>query len=409
MLTRMQAVRSRARWIWPACARWRDARRRMFDPDLGSCNGRSGEPRRRSHDAGGQSVGTCHNYGVARRRRGGKAARRFCRKTRMSASLKIGLMGYGFAGATFHAPVIEHCGRASVAAIATSQPERALADYPHAKIVGRSRRAARARRNRLRRDRHAQRHALRPGAPHAGSGQARGGRQAGHAHRRRRPHARRLALARGHAVRAVPQPSLGRRFPDACAICSQAGELGRITQFESHFDRFRPEVRQRWREEASRGGGLLFDLGPHLIDQALALFGAPQTVFATVRHASRSRAARRTTCICSSDTPTSEVVLHASALTALGRAAIYDARHARQLREVRSRHAGRSVESGSAAGRCRHSARTRRASCVKSTAITICGTNSPPATAPTPIITGRWRLPSSTRSHFRFRPRMPST
>ena len=53
----------------------------------------------------------------------------------MSASLKIGLMGYGFAGATFHAPVIAHCGRASVAAIATSQPERALADYPHAKVV----------------------------------------------------------------------------------------------------------------------------------------------------------------------------------------------------------------------------------------------------------------------------------
>ena len=53
----------------------------------------------------------------------------------MSASLKIGLMGYGFAGATFHAPVIEHCGRASVAAIATSQPEHALADYPHAKVV----------------------------------------------------------------------------------------------------------------------------------------------------------------------------------------------------------------------------------------------------------------------------------
>ena len=53
----------------------------------------------------------------------------------MSASLKIGLMGYGFAGATFHAPVIEHCGRASIAAIATSQPEHALADYPHAKVV----------------------------------------------------------------------------------------------------------------------------------------------------------------------------------------------------------------------------------------------------------------------------------
>lgn len=41
----------------------------------------------------------------------------------MSAPLKTGLMGYGFAGVTFHAPVIEHSGRATVAAIATSKGE----------------------------------------------------------------------------------------------------------------------------------------------------------------------------------------------------------------------------------------------------------------------------------------------
>ena len=44
-------------------------------------------------------------------------------------------MGYGFAGETFHAPVIEHCGRATVAAIATGKPERAQTDYPNARIV----------------------------------------------------------------------------------------------------------------------------------------------------------------------------------------------------------------------------------------------------------------------------------
>ena len=44
-------------------------------------------------------------------------------------------MGYGFAGATFRAPVIEHCGRATVAAIATSKPEPARADYPRANVV----------------------------------------------------------------------------------------------------------------------------------------------------------------------------------------------------------------------------------------------------------------------------------
>ncbi|MFT5881149.1 MAG: scyllo-inositol 2-dehydrogenase (NADP+) [Moritella sp.] len=56
--------------------------------------------------------------------------------------------------------------------------------------------------------------------------------------------------------------------------------LGEVKYFESHFDRFRPEVRQRWREQASNGGGILFDLGSHLIDQALQLFGVPEAITA---------------------------------------------------------------------------------------------------------------------------------
>ncbi len=56
--------------------------------------------------------------------------------------------------------------------------------------------------------------------------------------------------------------------------------LGEVKSFESHFDRFRPEVRQRWRELASDGGGILFDLGPHLIDQALQLFSIPDAITA---------------------------------------------------------------------------------------------------------------------------------
>jgi scyllo-inositol 2-dehydrogenase (NADP+) len=57
-----------------------------------------------------------------------------------------------------------------------------------------------------------------------------------------------------------------------------AGSLGRVTQFESHFDRYRPEVRSRWRESAAPGAGLWYDLGPHLVDQAVQLFGAPQAI-----------------------------------------------------------------------------------------------------------------------------------
>ena len=58
----------------------------------------------------------------------------------------------------------------------------------------------------------------------------------------------------------------------------QSGELGRVVYFESHFDRFRPLVRQRWREQAGPGGGIWFDLGPHLLDQALQLFGSPDAI-----------------------------------------------------------------------------------------------------------------------------------
>lgn len=56
--------------------------------------------------------------------------------------------------------------------------------------------------------------------------------------------------------------------------------LGDLKHYESHFDRFRPQVRQRWREQAIDGGGILFDLGSHLIDQALELFGLPESIYA---------------------------------------------------------------------------------------------------------------------------------
>jgi predicted dehydrogenase len=59
------------------------------------------------------------------------------------------------------------------------------------------------------------------------------------------------------------------------------GALGDVVHFESHFDRFRPAVRDRWRERAVPGGGILYDLGPHLIDQALELFGLPDGVSAS--------------------------------------------------------------------------------------------------------------------------------
>ncbi|HEY4959366.1 MAG TPA: oxidoreductase [Terriglobales bacterium] len=61
-------------------------------------------------------------------------------------------------------------------------------------------------------------------------------------------------------------------------------KLGRVVLFESHFDRFRPQLKDNaWRERSEPGSGVLFDLGPHLIDQAMVLFGEPEAISADVR------------------------------------------------------------------------------------------------------------------------------
>jgi predicted dehydrogenase len=63
------------------------------------------------------------------------------------------------------------------------------------------------------------------------------------------------------------------------------GALGSVFRFESRYERWRPAVQQeRWRErgDPEEAGGLLFDLGSHLIDQAVSLFGPPRAVYAEV-------------------------------------------------------------------------------------------------------------------------------
>jgi scyllo-inositol 2-dehydrogenase (NADP+) len=49
-----------------------------------------------------------------------------------------------------------------------------------------------------------------------------------------------------------------------------------------HFDRFRPQIKAGWREEPRPGSGILYDLGAHLIDQSLHLFGMPRAVTADI-------------------------------------------------------------------------------------------------------------------------------
>jgi scyllo-inositol 2-dehydrogenase (NADP+) len=64
----------------------------------------------------------------------------------------------------------------------------------------------------------------------------------------------------------------------------QSGLLGEIVEYESHFDRFRvnPRPGGAWREEPLPGSGIFYDLGSHLIDQALWFFGMPEAVTAFI-------------------------------------------------------------------------------------------------------------------------------
>jgi predicted dehydrogenase len=62
------------------------------------------------------------------------------------------------------------------------------------------------------------------------------------------------------------------------------GRLGRIVRFESNYDRFRPHLKANaWRERSGSGTGVFMDLAPHLIDHALVLFGLPEAVTADIR------------------------------------------------------------------------------------------------------------------------------
>jgi predicted dehydrogenase len=60
------------------------------------------------------------------------------------------------------------------------------------------------------------------------------------------------------------------------------GALGEVRQFESAFEWWKPELGTKWKEVVTpgQGGGILFDLGPHLIDQAIRLFGPVDAVHA---------------------------------------------------------------------------------------------------------------------------------
>ena len=199
----------------------------------------------------------------------------------MTASLNVALVGYGFVGKVFHAPLISAVDGLTLHTIVSSNADAVHADFPDMQV---------ARLLDL---------ALAdpaidliviatPNALHAP--QAHAALDAGKHVVVDKPFTVTVSDASDlilHAARAGRLLSVfhNRRYDADFRTLRHLladGALGTVTQFESHFDRFRLEVRDRWRERAGPGAGLWFDLGPHLIDQALILFGAPLGITADI-------------------------------------------------------------------------------------------------------------------------------
>ena len=191
--------------------------------------------------------------------------------------LQVALIGYGGAGRIFHAPLIAGVPGLQLACIVTRQTDAVQRDWPAVPCVA-SASAALA-------DPAIDLVVIAtPNASHFELAQA--ALQAGKHVVVDKPCTVTLAetetlldLARQQGrVLTVFQ---NRRFDSDFLALQQvisSGQLGRVVQLDSHFDRYRPAVPERWREQNLPGSGLWFDLGPHLVDQALVLFGRPDAL-----------------------------------------------------------------------------------------------------------------------------------
>jgi predicted dehydrogenase len=192
-------------------------------------------------------------------------------------TLHVGLIGYGYAGHTFHAPLIRATAGLRLVAVASSDAAKVhaalggeVAVLPPPALIARDDidLVVVAAPN----DQH---HPLALAALHAGRHVVVD-----------KPFALDAAQAQ-QLVDAAEQRSRllsvfhNRRWDSdflTLTALLREGRIGRPVELVSHFDRFRPQVRARWREGGGPGAGLWLDLGPHLLDQALQLFGEPAAI-----------------------------------------------------------------------------------------------------------------------------------
>lgn len=192
----------------------------------------------------------------------------------MTHPVRTALVGFGYAGRTFHAPLIAACSGLRLEAVVSRQAEAAADAWPGVRVMATLDQALA--------DPGVELVVLAtPNDLHAA--QAEAALMAGKAVVVDKPFTLTAAEA-GHLAALAETRGLllsvfhNRRW-DADFLTLQVllaeDRLGPVVRLESGFNRYRPEVRDRWREGDGPGAGIWYDLGPHLIDQALVLFGRP--------------------------------------------------------------------------------------------------------------------------------------
>lgn len=199
-----------------------------------------------------------------------------------SDPIRVALLGFGFAGRIFHAPFIATTRGLRLHVVASSRADEIAAAHPEARVVA-SPEAA------IADDEVELVVVATPNELHAPLAEA--ALRAGKHVVVDKPftitveEAERVVALAAEAGR-VLSVFQNRRFDSdyqAIVDAVTANTIGDVVEFRSEIARWRPAVRDRWRERPGPGAGLWFDLGPHLLDQAVQLFGRPQAIHATVR------------------------------------------------------------------------------------------------------------------------------
>ncbi|KRE48976.1 oxidoreductase [Paenibacillus sp. Soil522] len=195
--------------------------------------------------------------------------------------VKVGIIGYGFSGKTFHAPIIQTVEGLEISKIVSSNALKVKEDYPDVQVV--------------------------PDVEQLFTDPAIDLIVITTPNTTHYPFVKQALLSGKHVVVEKPFVIHSKEAQELIEIaaaqnkiisvyqnrrwdndfltvkeCLESGVMGEIYSYEAHYDRFRPEVTSRWREQNMEGSGMLYDLGSHLIDQALHLFGLPETVFGDV-------------------------------------------------------------------------------------------------------------------------------